>query len=157
MEPRLRVFVARAVAPSLKTTVPLGVPLPGEVAVTVAVKTTDWPETEGLAEEARAVELLALLTVCVSAEDVLVSTEPVRGLSARNVYEGVVRGIERGAADAALRCLVHPELPEWVARLTPAAVAELGVVPGSAVWLAVKSHSVQVVSTGTGRPGAARV
>ena len=101
--------------------------------------------------------LEAPITVAIRAEDVLVSTEPVRGLSARNVYEGVVRGIERGAADAALRCLVHPELPEWVARLTPAAVAELGVVPGSAVWLAVKSHSVQVVSTGTGRPGAARV
>ena len=101
--------------------------------------------------------LEAPITLAIRAEDVLVSTEPVRGLSARNVYEGVVRGIERGAADAALRCLVHPELPEWVARLTPAAVAELGVVPGSAVWLAVKSHSVQVVSTGTGRPGAARV
>ena len=98
--------------------------------------------------------LEAPVTVSIRAEDVLVSTEPVRGLSARNVYEGVVRGLERSAADVALRCFVHPELPEWLVRLTPAAVAELGLVPGSAVWLAVKSHSVQVVSTGQGNAAA---
>src|ERR1051326_6871402 len=55
-EPELNVPVPRVVAPSLKVTVPVGVPLPGAVAVTVAVNVTDWPETEGLAEEARAVE-----------------------------------------------------------------------------------------------------
>src|SRR5262249_58726588 len=92
--------------------------------------------------------LEAPVTVSIRAEDVLVSIEPVRGLSARNVYEGVVRGLERGAGDAALRCLVHPDLPEWLARLTPAAVAELGLAEGSTVWLAVKSHSGPVVAPG---------
>ena len=86
------------------------------------------------------------VTVAIRAEDVIVATEPVRGLSARNVYEAVVRGIERGPGDAAVRCAIRPELPEWLARLTPAAVAELGLSPGSRVWLAVKSHSVRVAS-----------
>jgi molybdate transport system ATP-binding protein len=84
------------------------------------------------------------VTVAIRAEDVLIAAEPVRGLSARNVYEAVVRGIERGPGDAAVRCVVRPEVPEWLARLTPAAVADLGLGEGSRVWLAVKSHSVHV-------------
>jgi hypothetical protein len=42
----------RVVEPSLKVTVPVGVPEPGAFAVTVAVKVIDWPKTEGLAEDA---------------------------------------------------------------------------------------------------------
>ena len=49
--PALRLFVPSAVVPSLKVTVPVGVPEPGGVAVTVAVKVTDWLTTEGLADE----------------------------------------------------------------------------------------------------------
>jgi len=93
------------------------------------------------------------VTVAIRAEDVLVATEPVRGLSARNVYEAVVRGIERGPGDAAVRCAIRPELPEWLARLTPAAVADLGLATGSRVWLAVKSHSVRVTSAPPPRAG----
>ena len=40
-----------AVVPSMNVTVPVGVPLPGELAVTVAVKVTDWPKTDGLPED----------------------------------------------------------------------------------------------------------
>jgi molybdopterin-binding protein len=93
------------------------------------------------------------VTVAIRAEDVLVATEPVRGLSARNVYEAVVRGIERGPGDAAVRCAIRPELPEWLARLTPAAVSDLGLETGSRVWLAVKSHSVRVASAPPLRAG----
>ena len=46
--------------------------MPGAVALTVAVIVTDCPNTDGLAEEAKAVELLALFTVCVNVEEVLV-------------------------------------------------------------------------------------
>jgi hypothetical protein len=53
----------RFAAPSLNWTVPVDVPEPGAVAVTVAVKVTDWPNVEGLGELARAVEVPALLTV----------------------------------------------------------------------------------------------
>ena len=33
--------------PSLNVTVPLGLPLPGATAATVAVNVTDWPEADG--------------------------------------------------------------------------------------------------------------
>ena len=52
-------------------TVPLGVPVPGAVALTAAVNVTDWPNTEGLLEELTDVVVLARLTVCDRADDVL--------------------------------------------------------------------------------------
>src|SRR5437867_1147228 len=59
-------------APSLKFTVPLGVPAPGTVAFTVAVNVTDWPNTDGFADELRLVDVDAWLTVWVSVPLVLV-------------------------------------------------------------------------------------
>ena len=55
----------------VNVTVPVGVPVPGETALTVAVNVTVWPETEGLAEETTVVALLALLTVWVNGAAVL--------------------------------------------------------------------------------------
>jgi hypothetical protein len=75
-EPALSAFVASEVAPSLNVTVPVGVPAPAPVGVTVAVKVTDWPKTVGLAEEANAVALPLLLTVCEIALEVLVVKLP---------------------------------------------------------------------------------
>jgi hypothetical protein len=69
-------LVERDVAPSLNTTVPVGVPVPGEVALTVAVNTTDCPNTDGLVEEVMVGVVSDLLTVCVSAEEVLVLKFP---------------------------------------------------------------------------------
>src|SRR6266568_2047068 len=60
--PELRVVELRVEAPSLKMTVPEGVPEPGEVGITVAVKVTDWPKTDGLVEEVSVVVLSDLLT-----------------------------------------------------------------------------------------------
>ena len=51
--------------------VPVGVPAPGEVTEIVAVKVSDWPNTDGLADDATVEVVLALLTVCVSGEAVL--------------------------------------------------------------------------------------
>lgn len=51
----LSVPVPSVVEPSLKVTLPVGVPAPGDVTVTVAVNVTDWPNTEGFADEATAV------------------------------------------------------------------------------------------------------
>ena len=39
--------VASVVAPSLNTTLPVGVPVPGATADTDAVKVTGWPNTDG--------------------------------------------------------------------------------------------------------------
>ena len=57
--PLLSAPVPKVVAPSLKVTVPVGVPAPGADAVTVAVKVTDCPKTDGLAEEETVVALPA--------------------------------------------------------------------------------------------------
>src|SRR5258708_914543 len=65
--PALRLLVASETAPFLKVTVPVGDPDPGATTATDAVKITCWPEQEGLSEEINAVEVLALLTVCVIA------------------------------------------------------------------------------------------
>src|SRR5262249_13387597 len=62
---------ACAVPSMVKVTVPPGVPAPGATALTVAVKVTAWPKTDGLVEEVRAVVVLALFTTWVRAPDVL--------------------------------------------------------------------------------------
>ena len=57
-------LAARVVAPSVKVTVPLGVPAPGATAATVAVKVTAWPNTDGLGDELTVLLLEALFTTC---------------------------------------------------------------------------------------------
>ena len=69
--PALKVVVPRVAAPSRNVTEPVGVPAPGETALTVAVNVTDWPDTDGFTELVSVVELDALLTVCVTAKDAL--------------------------------------------------------------------------------------
>src|SRR5690349_23599285 len=49
--------------PSANVTVPVGVPLPGATADTVAVNVTGWPKTEGLAEDVTVVDVSVLSTV----------------------------------------------------------------------------------------------
>ncbi|HXY38551.1 MAG TPA: molybdenum ABC transporter ATP-binding protein [Vicinamibacteria bacterium] len=87
----------------------------------------------------------AAVTLAVRAEDVLVaSVEPV-GLSARNVYAATVGSSERTGSDVTLRCALRDGGGELLARITPAAVAALGVEVGRPVWLAVKSHSIRLL------------
>ena len=54
-----------AVAPSKKETVPVGMPVPGAVAVTVAVSVTDWPCTDGFGLPASASDVAAWFTTWV--------------------------------------------------------------------------------------------
>ena len=61
----------RGVAPSKKFTDPVGVPYPGAVAETVAVKVMDWPKTLGFAELAIAVVVCAWLITWLRTLDVL--------------------------------------------------------------------------------------
>jgi len=56
----------------MNVAVPVGVPLPGETGLTVAVNVTAWPATEGLAEETTLVVVLDCFTVCVKVDEVLV-------------------------------------------------------------------------------------
>ena len=85
------------------------------------------------------------VTLAIRAEDVLVCATRVEGLSARNVYAARIKALERTGPDAILRCALDGGAGEMLARITPAAVAALGLVPEGRVWLAVKSHSVRIV------------
>jgi hypothetical protein len=64
------------VAPSRMFTVPVGVPAPGAVTVTVAVKVTLCPKTDGFAEDVRVVLVFALFTTWLTAPLVLVLKLP---------------------------------------------------------------------------------
>src|SRR5439155_55691 len=66
-----RVPVSRVLRPSLKVTVPVGVPPPGLFAVTVAVKVTDCPDTDGWAEEVRPVVVPGSVVVVVDVDVVV--------------------------------------------------------------------------------------
>ena len=67
--------VPSVVAPSLNVTRPVAVFAPAIFGVTVAVKVTDCPATEGFAEEVNDVLVVAAdeLTVCATAVEVLVA------------------------------------------------------------------------------------
>ena len=62
--PPLSVPVPIGLPPSRNVTVPTGVPDPGATAETVAVNVTDWPKTDGFADEVTVVAVFALLTTC---------------------------------------------------------------------------------------------
>jgi hypothetical protein len=49
-----KVPVPSVVVPSWNVTVPVGVPVAGSTAETVAVKVTDWPGSEGFWDDVRA-------------------------------------------------------------------------------------------------------
>jgi molybdate transport system ATP-binding protein len=85
------------------------------------------------------------VTISVRAEDVLVTTAAPQNLSARNVYECRLVSLVRTGDDVTLRCAAVAGGAPWLARVTPSAVAALGLRPRAAVWLAVKSHSVRLV------------
>jgi molybdate transport system ATP-binding protein len=89
----------------------------------------------------------SVVTLAIRAEDVLLAVEPPRGLSARNVYEGRVAWISRTGSDVTLRCVPLHALgaSEWIVRVTPAAVASLGLATSTPVFLAVKSHSIRLL------------
>jgi hypothetical protein len=67
----LSVPVPSVVEPSLKVTEPVSTPAPGATTPIVAVKVTDWPKTDVLADELRLVVVLAMRTGTVAGEDVL--------------------------------------------------------------------------------------
>jgi hypothetical protein len=71
-DPLTRDTAAPTFTPStLNCTVPLGVPAPDPLAVTVAVKRVAWPNTVGFIEDVRLVLVLALLTVWLKLLEVL--------------------------------------------------------------------------------------
>ncbi len=63
----------KLLVPSLKVTVPSGIAVLGELAVTVAVKVTGCPTVDVESEDTTVVVSLALLTGSLTADEVLVA------------------------------------------------------------------------------------
>ena len=100
--------VPSVVAPSLKLTVPVGVPVPGETGLMVAVKTTAWPNTVGLVEEVRVVVLLNGLTTWLKAGVLVLVLKLVSPL-----YTAVIEWVATDKVE--LLKVAWPPLSVWVA------------------------------------------
>jgi molybdate transport system ATP-binding protein len=83
------------------------------------------------------------VTLAVRAEDVLVSTSPLRDASARNMFEARLESLQRTGPDVTLRCALAGAT--LLARVTPQAVEALHLAAGARLFLAIKSHSVRVL------------
>ena len=66
VDPPDSVPVPKLVPSAKNWTCPVGRPLPGATGVTVAVKVTSWPNTDGLTVVVTPVVVAAGLTVCVT-------------------------------------------------------------------------------------------
>jgi molybdate transport system ATP-binding protein len=84
------------------------------------------------------------LRVGIRAGDLLLATESPRGLSARNVLPGTIRGLEQ--RDVIVSALVDCSGAEFEVHLTVAAREALKLAPGKKVWLVVKTHSCHLMS-----------
>ena len=74
--PLVRPTVPSTLEPSSKVTLPVGVPLPGASAATLAVKVTDWPKTEGFGDDKTEATVASLATVWVRTDDELLVKLP---------------------------------------------------------------------------------
>ncbi|HEU5162227.1 MAG TPA: ATP-binding cassette domain-containing protein, partial [Thermoanaerobaculia bacterium] len=80
------------------------------------------------------------LMVRASGDDVVVFTRRPEGISARNVFGGTVRTLERNGDSVTL--LVDTPTPLRV-RITAGAAADLALERGSTVWLALRTRSIR--------------
>ena len=88
--------------------------------------------------------------VAVRAGDVMVATERPRHLSARNILEGQVEAIERRGHPVIARIRAGAS---FEVHLTPGACQALELMPGSRIWVVVKTYSWRVLASddeGTG-------
>ncbi len=79
------------------------------------------------------------IQLAVSAEDILLSLAPVKGLSARNVLSARIEAIVQDETDLLKLWAGFPLL----VRLTRGAVKEMDLAPGKEVYLILKSNSVR--------------
>ena len=86
----------------------------------------------------------ARLRARILASDVLLSLNPLEGISALNVLEGTIAeiGMGRGTDGAAIDLRIDCNGAMLVARLTAKSVTQLGLKPGSPIYAVIKSVSV---------------
>jgi len=89
-------------------------------------------------------EIGSALRVGIRAGDLLLATEPPRGLSARNIIPGIVRKIER--RDVIIAVLVDCSGTDFEVHLTLAAREALQLEPGKNIWVVVKTHSCHLMA-----------
>jgi molybdate transport system ATP-binding protein len=89
-------------------------------------------------------EVGSRLRVGIGAGDLLLATESPRGLSARNVVPGTIRGLEQ--RDVIVSAFVECGGTEFEVHLTLAAREALSLAPGKNVWIVVKTHSCHLMS-----------
>ena len=87
---------------------------------------------------------LEQLPIAVRAEDILLATARLSGMSARNQLEGRIASIEADAHRVFVRVDIAGEI--WVARVTASAVAELGLLRDGPVWLVIKTASIHPIA-----------
>jgi molybdate transport system ATP-binding protein len=85
----------------------------------------------------------APIRVAIRAGDIIVATEPPRGLSARNVLPGRIMALTPEGSRVTLSVDVGAHL---LVHVTPTARETLRLQAGSSVWLVIKTHSCRVVS-----------
>jgi molybdate transport system ATP-binding protein len=82
------------------------------------------------------------VNIAVRAGDILLATEPPRGLSARNVLEGRIVSLEQRGTMVIARVDCGAT---FVVHVTPGAVRALELTAGSRVWLVLKTYSCHLV------------
>ena len=78
----------------------------------------------------------------VLARDVILAIRPPEGLSVRNAFAGHLLELNAEAADSVLATVAIDGM-RILARISPAAVEELHLTPGMAVWALVKAASLR--------------
>jgi molybdate transport system ATP-binding protein len=89
------------------------------------------------------VEVGSAVEVAIRAGDIMVAWEEPRGLSARNIFDGVIESIETRGTLVALKANAGVTFQVHV---TPGAVRSLELRAGQRIWLILKTHSCHVVS-----------
>ena len=80
----------------------------------------------------------------VAPEDVILSTAPMTGISARNVIEGRIEAVDVSGENAMVR--IRAEGGAWRSLVTAATVADLDLGIGRPVWLVVKTQAFRRLS-----------
>jgi molybdate transport system ATP-binding protein len=83
-------------------------------------------------------------TFTVAAEEVLVATHALEGVSARNVLEARIVAVERRERQVLLRA--DASGCEWTAKVTQGAARALGLSEGAEgrlIWLVIKTHALR--------------
>jgi molybdate transport system ATP-binding protein len=84
----------------------------------------------------------ALVAVDVRADDILLATAPISGLSAQNLIEGTVdRVVVRGSE---AEVVVRTGEVAWIVSIVAPAVAQLGLAAGMSIRMIIKARSCNV-------------